>query len=680
MGKFVRVKINQAEYEAGLVDCCSNIHGRLTLRKGDSPLTTLALKMKLSKLWPNILNWDLTPLGKGFFEFHFNTVDDMRRVWAMGAVSLKLSLMRFFCWSCDFIPQAQAQTHAQIWVQLLHLPQEYWRKKTLMEIASGLGTPLIIDDTTLNRRFRLYVRVLVDVDLSEKLFKSIIVEREGHTLSVMVQYKKQPSFCTHCKMLGHDAHNCSKLNSANLNEGNSKSVKKVPSGLQHSKPLHSININGNRPAMIGDDISLLKNDATFSKQGSKPADTNKQHSYATTDHAFKDVAISYATVDHAFKDVAISRQHQNIVHNNNMNGKLLATTQEDSTLNNSKSVPKNKKPVKQPVMSQGANFNHKQNYETATIFGAAKTLVRNTDWDFLDNSDQKGPNNEGGNADVLEIATTQRRGDSSTLSLHNSFDILHEDSELPLGEVMLADKDTNHNSIVELVESTVIIDQVSKEIVHLNQIANSKVSDDVNNEPSEPAILNSTKNILEADAGSQTFTTSVPHSPEQCSQAGRRLHPSAATVSAIFVGDPNLSKQAASSKIATYDDTIITPITTYDENLGPDKGRISQPANSKNTSEACKKREKLLSKFWVDGLDSDHAFDEGTDMSYAQEQNLERDIEEGSLFTPFMSRKQKNNKKKYVNKLNDTGVQNTFSDHIQTRYKKGVIKSNPKYL
>lgn len=32
------------------------------------------------------------------------------------------------------------------------------------------------------------------------------------------------------------------------------------------------------------------------------------------------------------------------------------------------------------------------------------------------------------------------------------------------------------------------------------------------------------------------------------------------SVSAIFAGDPNLSKQAASSKIATYDATIITPI------------------------------------------------------------------------------------------------------------------------
>jgi len=88
--------------------------------------------------------------------------------------------------------------------------------------------------------------------------------------------------------------------------------------------------------------------------------------------------------------------------------------------------------------------------------------------------------------DVPEIAAIQKRGDSSTLSLHNSFEILHEDSELPLGEAMLTDKD--------LVDSTDIVDQVSKEVVLLNQIANSKVSDDLNNEPS--AIFISKKNYF----------------------------------------------------------------------------------------------------------------------------------------------------------------------------------------
>jgi len=67
---------------------------------------------------------------------------------------------------------------------------------------------LTIDEATLNRRFGLFARVLVDVDLSEKLFESVIVEREGHALSIVVQYEKHPLFCAHCRNLGHSIHTC----------------------------------------------------------------------------------------------------------------------------------------------------------------------------------------------------------------------------------------------------------------------------------------------------------------------------------------------------------------------------------------------------------------------------------------------------------------------------------------
>jgi len=76
-----------------------------------------------------------------------------------------------------------------------------------------------------------------------------------------------------------------------------------------------------------------------------------------------------------------------------------------------------------------------------------------------------------------------------------------------------------------------------------------------------------------------------------------------------------------------------------------------------------------------------------TDSTFDPETNSEAhkinlgDAKEGSLFTLFMSRRQeKSNKKKLVNKLNDTIIQSTKSEHIQTRSKKGVIKSNSKYL
>lgn len=50
MGDAVRVKITQAELDYGIYDCRMNLHGRITLAKGDTPLTFMALKNKLCRL------------------------------------------------------------------------------------------------------------------------------------------------------------------------------------------------------------------------------------------------------------------------------------------------------------------------------------------------------------------------------------------------------------------------------------------------------------------------------------------------------------------------------------------------------------------------------------------------------------------------------------------------------
>ena len=73
--------------------------------------------------------------------------------------------------------------------------------------------------------------------------------------------------------------------------------------------------------------------------------------------------------------------------------------------------------------------------------------------------------------------------------------------------------------------------------------------------------------------------------------------------------DPIINLQAVLTENVTYGTPIIMPVTTYDEVLGPDKGRISKPVNNTNNSEACRKSEKNLSKFWADDLDTDQASD-----------------------------------------------------------------------
>ena len=65
---------------AGLEDCKTHLHGWIILSKGDKPLTHLDLTKKLQLVWKVIRLWKAMFLGKGFYEFEFPFLEDMR--WA----------------------------------------------------------------------------------------------------------------------------------------------------------------------------------------------------------------------------------------------------------------------------------------------------------------------------------------------------------------------------------------------------------------------------------------------------------------------------------------------------------------------------------------------------------------------------------------------------------------------
>jgi len=72
---------------------------------------------------------------------------------------------------------------------------------------------------------------------------------------------------------------------------------------------------------------------------------------------------------------------------------------------------------------------------------------------------------------------------------------------------------------------------------------------------------------------------------------------------------------------------------------GLTKGRLPKPVNNTNNSEACRKSEKNLSKFWADDLDTDQAYDSTLEPDINAK--IEGDITDGSLFNPFMSKRRR---------------------------------------
>ena len=117
--------------------------------------------------------------------------------------------MRLSQWQPDFKPgEFVPQIHAQLWIKIFGLSQEYWHPRHIMEISRGVGTPLQLDPATKEQRYGYFARVLVDVDLQGALPTSIMVERENFCFPVDIQYENLPPQCSHCGIIGHEKKNC----------------------------------------------------------------------------------------------------------------------------------------------------------------------------------------------------------------------------------------------------------------------------------------------------------------------------------------------------------------------------------------------------------------------------------------------------------------------------------------
>jgi len=187
--------------------CKHNLHARVIWPKGSTPLIVLALRKKLSEIWKDLSLWGVMSLGKGFYEFSFSCLEDVKRVRSIASWNLNPGILKLFTWTKDFSPNVQNSSLAQVWLRIYGLSQEYWRPKILFSIACSVGTPICTDVATtkpmVERTFRHFSRVLVDVDLSQDLRYKVLVERKNYAFFVNFEYENLPNYSIHCNKIGH---------------------------------------------------------------------------------------------------------------------------------------------------------------------------------------------------------------------------------------------------------------------------------------------------------------------------------------------------------------------------------------------------------------------------------------------------------------------------------------------
>ncbi|KAL2232352.1 UNVERIFIED_CONTAM: hypothetical protein Sindi_1415200 [Sesamum indicum] len=99
-----------------------------------------------------------------------------------------------------------------VWATLPLLPLECWHPTALEKIGSRLGTPIAMDTLTMKMERVSYVRILVEVDASQKLKDEVeFVMPNGITRKQSVVYEFTPKFCTSCNRFEHLQETCQGL-------------------------------------------------------------------------------------------------------------------------------------------------------------------------------------------------------------------------------------------------------------------------------------------------------------------------------------------------------------------------------------------------------------------------------------------------------------------------------------
>lgn len=151
--------------------------------------------------------------------FKFETEEDLNQVLSEGPYfifqrPLLLKVMHAFF---DFGNEELSKI--PVWVKLRNFPLELWNPQALGKILSKIGPPPPIrtDHLTTSKGSISFAHALVEIDASMELSEEVRFRLpSGKAFIQKIEYENRPTFCTHCKMIGHRLANCKAVSATKI--------------------------------------------------------------------------------------------------------------------------------------------------------------------------------------------------------------------------------------------------------------------------------------------------------------------------------------------------------------------------------------------------------------------------------------------------------------------------------
>ncbi|XP_062074066.1 uncharacterized protein LOC133778209 [Humulus lupulus] len=98
-----------------------------------------------------------------------------------------------------------------VWVRLPGLGLQYWGTKCLSALVSTLRRPILVDKVTKDRSMMKFARVLVEIDITDEVPKSIqFMNERGQLMEQLAEFEWLLTQCKNCKVYGHIVSLCNR--------------------------------------------------------------------------------------------------------------------------------------------------------------------------------------------------------------------------------------------------------------------------------------------------------------------------------------------------------------------------------------------------------------------------------------------------------------------------------------
>jgi hypothetical protein len=145
----------------------------------------------------------------GWLVFRLSCEADMLKVLRRGPYSIQDKSLVIKPMPLYFDFGKPVMSYMPVWVRFPNLPLECWLHACLSKISNVIGKPIRCDDLTLSMSRVSFARVMIEVDLSADLPRSISLSMpDGTIIKQRVIYEYKPRFCSHCCMPGHTSSIC----------------------------------------------------------------------------------------------------------------------------------------------------------------------------------------------------------------------------------------------------------------------------------------------------------------------------------------------------------------------------------------------------------------------------------------------------------------------------------------